>query len=99
MTLVVKAKKSVIFKTIYEFCKTDINVEVEALDIAKRLGEFTSDDLHVLDPSLEKMNLTTNVYGITSLLKQGKIALVDFVPSSRAVSHYRRIGKYRYVKG
>jgi hypothetical protein len=101
MTTVVKAKKSVIFKTIYEFCKSDINVVVEALDIAKRLGFFTADDLHVLDPSLEKMDLKPQVYGTTikTLLKDGKIKFIRYVPSSRRVTHGRPIGEYEYLWG
>ena len=101
MTEVVKAKKSVIFKTIYEFCKSDINIEVEALSIAKHLDFFSADDLHVLDPSLEKMGLRPQVYGtaIKTLLKDGKIRFIRYVPSSRRITHGRPIGEYQYVWG
>jgi hypothetical protein len=100
-SITLKKPKTVIYKTIYEFCRDDINVELEALAIAKHLGEFSVDDLHVLDPSVEKMGLTTNVYGptICGLLRRGNIELVAFVPSSRRDSHHRRVGLYRYVKG
>ena len=94
-------KKTVIHKTIYEYCNSDANLEEEAVDIARRLGgEFTSDDLHVLDVSVEKMGKSTNIYGalINSLLGQKRIALIDFVPSRRRESHHRRIGRYRLVR-
>jgi hypothetical protein len=101
MTTVVKTPKTVIFKTIYEFCKSDINIEVEALAIAKHLGFFTADDLHVLDPSIEKMNLKPQVYGITirTILHDGKIRFIRTVPSSRRQTHGRPIGEYEYIWG
>ena len=96
-----KPPKTVIFKTIQEFCKEDINIELEALDIFKRLKFATADDLHVLDPSLEKMKLSHCVYGsaIHNLVKAGKIRFIRYVPSSRAIAHYRPIGEYEYVRG
>jgi hypothetical protein len=101
MTTVVKAKKAVIYKTIYEFCKSEINIEVEVLSIAKHLGFFTADDLHVLDPSLEKMEIKPQVYGviIKHLLETGKIRFVRYVPSSRRQNHGRPIGEYQYIWG
>ena len=94
-------KKTVIHKTIYEYCNTDVNLEEAVLEIGRHLGgEFTSDDLHVLDPSVEKMGKTTNCYGpvIASLVDQKRIVCIDYVPSSRRASHHRRIGKYRVVR-
>jgi len=94
-------KKTVIHKTIYEYCNSSADLEQDALEIAKHLGgEFTADDLHALDESVAQMKKTTNVYGaiINSLLDQKKIALIDFVPSRRRQSHHRRIGRYRLVR-
>jgi len=96
-----KKTKTVIYRTIQEFCKEDINVTVEVLSIAKHLGVFTADDLHVLDPSLDKMGLKPQVYGtsIKSLLKDGKIEFIRYVPSSRRQAHSRPLGEYKYVWG
>ena len=97
----VKPPKTVIHKTIYEFCKADINIDVEALAIAKHLGTFTVDDLHVLDPSLEKMGLKPQTYGVTikNLLNAGKIQFIRYVPSSRRCTHGRPVGEYLYIWG
>ena len=94
-------KKTVVHKTIYEYCNSDANLEEETLDLARRLGgEFTVDDMHVFDPSVEKMGKTTNIYGsvIHALLEQKRIELIEYVPSARRASHHRRIGKYRVVR-
>lgn len=89
------------YKTLMEFCRGDVNVEVEALNIARHLKFFTADDLHVLDPSLKLMNRSHCVYGITikNLLKDRKIKFLRYVPSSRETAHYRPIGEYEYVWG
>lgn len=93
-------KKTVVYKTITEFCPSNPNLEEETLDLAKKLGgEFTVDDMHVLDTSVEKMKKTTNIYGsvIHALLEAKRIVCIGYVPSSRRESHHRRIGKYRVV--
>jgi hypothetical protein len=101
MTSVVKAPKTKVFKTIYEYCRQDVNIEVEALSIARHLKTFTADDLHVLDPSLKLMGLSPQVYGpkIAKLLNDGKIKFLRYVKSSRATAHYRPVGEYEYIWG
>ena len=88
-------------KTLMEFCRNDVNVEVEALSIFKHLKIATADDLHVLDPSLKLMDRSHCVYGtaIKQLLKDGKIKFLRYVPSSRETAHYRSIGEYEYIWG
>ena len=96
-----KQQVTKVHRTLYEFCREDINVTVEALAIAKHLKFFTADDLHVLDPSLEKMNLKPQTYGcsIKTLLKDKKIRFIRYVPSSRSVTHGRPVGEYEYLWG
>ena len=88
-------------KTLMEFCREDVNVEVEALNIFKHLKVGTADDLHVLDPSLQLMKLSHCVYGsaIRKLLHDGKIKFIRYVPSSRETAHYRPVGEYEYIWG
>jgi len=97
----VGCKKSVVWKTLQEFCPSDINVQVEILSIAKHLGTFTADDCHILDPSLKMMDLKPQVYGveIKNLLNAGKIAFIRYVPSGRRETHGRPVGEYRYIWG
>jgi len=89
------------FKTLMEYCRDDVNVEVEALNIFRHLKIGTADDLHVLDPSLHLMNLSHCIYGsvIRKLLHDGKIKFLRYVPSTRETAHYRPIGEYEYIWG
>ena len=97
----VKPQNSKTYLTLMEYCPSDVNIEVEALKIAKQKKVFSVDDLHCLDPSLERMGLKHQVYGVAirNLLKEGKIRFIRYVASNRSVAHYRPVGEYEYVWG
>ena len=89
------------YKTLLEYCPYDINLELEVLRIARQLKLFTADDLHILDPSLDRLDLDRRVYGsiLRTLADQGKIKFRSYVPSERQTCHNRPVGQWEFIHG
>lgn len=88
------------YRTLLEYCPTDINLELEVLRLARCLKVFTADDLHILDPTLDALDLDRRVYGsiLHNLSKQGRIKRVGYVPSERDICHNRPVAKWKLVE-
>jgi hypothetical protein len=87
--------------TLFDYCDSDVNLELEVLRIAKKLNRpFTADDLHVLDPSVKKLGRDKRVYGaiLRSLGSQGKLCSLGYVKSTRETCHNRPILQWEMAK-
>jgi hypothetical protein len=84
-----------------EYLLSPSDLEDEILKIAKRFGVITADDLHVLDPSLDRMGLDRRVYGLflRNLAVQGHLERLGYVKSGRYRCHGRPILQWRFVEG
>jgi hypothetical protein len=89
------------FKTLMEFCPSEENLELAVRAIVRNKKVITSDDLHILDVSLEKLGKDRRIYGavLSKLAKDGFIKKVGYVESERDTCHNRPILQWRYVKG
>lgn len=87
------------FRTLMEYCSSEPNLELEVLRIAEDLGKFTADDLHVLDPTLDELNLDRRVYGsiLRQLKAKGRIQFVGYVPSERETCHNRPVSEWEII--
>ena len=90
----IKAPESRIpFKTLFEFCETEENIELAVRAIARNKRIISADDLHVLDHSTWKLGRRNQVYGavLSKLAKEGFLRKLGYIPSSRETCHNRPI--------
>jgi hypothetical protein len=89
------------FKTLFEFCQSDENLELAVRAIARNKKVISADDLHVLDFSVEKLGRQRQVYGsiLAKLVRDGFLRKKGYVPSSRDVCHNRPILLFEHVEG
>jgi len=89
------------FKTLMEFCPSDVNLELAVRAIARRKKIITADDLHQLDFSLLQLGRKRQAYGgiLNSLANEGFLRKLSYVPSSRSMCHNRPVLQFEYVEG
>ena len=83
--------------TLFRYVDTDQTLEALVLRIAERLGTFSADDLHVLEPEIARLKRDRRVLGavLASLKKKGKICGLGYVKSKRALCHNRPVMSWR----
>ncbi len=83
-----------------QYVDSDLSLEGLVLRIAERLGTFSADDLHVLEPEIASLHRDKRVLGavLASLKRKGKIRELGYVRSRRVECHNRPVMAWRLKK-
>jgi hypothetical protein len=90
----------VVFKTLFEFCPSDANLELAVRAIARKKKIITADDLHQLDESLKLLGYDRRKYGsvLKSLEREGFLKKLGYVARGRCTCHYRPVLQFQHVE-
>ena len=87
--------------SLFQYVDSDLSLEDMVLRIAERLGTFSVDDLHVLEPEIARLRRDKRVLGavLASLKRKGKIRGLGYVKSRRVECHNRPVMRWVSVSG